>query len=91
MTAFIIKVDATVAQLVEQLIRNQQVRGSSPLSSFWKLVITGFFLYTQGRIRKIAVEATHTRAGEWGDNLPCSILFDKVSICHEIPERNNRK
>ena len=26
---------ATVAQLVEQLIRNQQVRGSSPLSSFF--------------------------------------------------------
>lgn len=26
--------DATVAQSVEQLIRNQQVRGSSPLSSF---------------------------------------------------------
>ena len=32
--AFIIILDATVAQLVEQLIRNQQVRGSSPLSSF---------------------------------------------------------
>ena len=32
--AFIIVLDATVAQLVEQLIRNQQVRGSSPLSSF---------------------------------------------------------
>ena len=30
----IITLDATVAQLVEQLIRNQQVRGSSPLSSF---------------------------------------------------------
>ena len=27
---------ATVAQLVEQLIRNQQVRGSSPLSSFYE-------------------------------------------------------
>ena len=90
-TAFIIKIDATVAQLVEQLIRNQQVRGSSPLSSFLKAGDHRLFLYTQGRIRKIAVEATHTRAGEWGDNLPCSILFDKVSICHEIPERNNRK
>ena len=42
----IIVFDATVAQLVEQLIRNQQVRGSSPLSSLKKL--TGgqlFFLY----------------------------------------------
>ncbi len=82
-TAFIIKIDATVAQLVEQLIRNQQVRGSSPLSSFLEAGDHRLFLYTQGRIRKIAVEAPHTRAGVWGDN--------KVSICHEIPERNNRK
>ncbi len=29
--------DATVAQSVEQLIRNQQVRGSSPLGSFLKV------------------------------------------------------
>ena len=39
--------DATVAQLVEQLIRNQQVRGSSPLSSFGcrtKLVRQLFFV-----------------------------------------------
>lgn len=31
--AFIIVLDATVAQLVEQLIRNQQVAGSNPASS----------------------------------------------------------
>ena len=31
--AFIIEYNATVAQSVEQLIRNQQVSGSSPLSS----------------------------------------------------------
>ena len=29
------ELQATVAQSVEQLIRNQQVRGSSPLSSFF--------------------------------------------------------
>ena len=36
--AIIITFSATVAQLVEQLIRNQQVRGSSPLSSSLKNV-----------------------------------------------------
>ena len=37
---------ATVAQLVEQLIRNQQVRGSSPLSSCLEpLIFKGFFVF----------------------------------------------
>ena len=41
--AFIIISDATVAQLVEQLIRNQQVRGSSPLSSFLEAGVVRLF------------------------------------------------
>lgn len=41
----IIVFDATVAQLVEQLIRNQQVRGSSPLSSLKKLTGGQLFSY----------------------------------------------
>ncbi len=36
-----------MAQLVEQLIRNQQVVGSSPISSFWADIyqVSAFFCY----------------------------------------------
>lgn len=36
---------ATVAQLVEQLIRNQQVAGSNPASSSKRLAIQASFFY----------------------------------------------
>ena len=45
-----IKANATVAQSVEQLIRNQQVAGSSPASSSRKRIPSGIrfsFIYSQ--------------------------------------------
>ena len=46
MQEFCIKINATVAQSVEQLIRNQQVRGSNPLiSSKIRSERSGFFCF----------------------------------------------
>ena len=40
-----------MAQLVEQLIRNQQVVGSSPISSFWADIyqVSAFLLWQRGK------------------------------------------
>ncbi len=57
-------VDAGVAQLVEQLIRNQQVAGSSPATSsiqkkVWYVVIKPFLHMGADFLSKVKVEAEY--------------------------------
>ena len=44
-----------MAQLVEQLIRNQQVVGSSPISSFWADIyqVSAFFVMATRKMKRV--------------------------------------
>ena len=77
--------NATLAQLVEQLIRNEQVVGSSPMSGSYKICLLSFFYFSISFIFVFLQITNNYLNIIYKLKLKLCMLFLKVNLIEKTP------